>query len=135
MTVPAPAHDKSRGAVSGSFCSFQSCAARLAMVDKTHKVLLHVINMRIHGSTHVERHHTTPCGHAMCCVETFHIERQVAHGEVCDSCDTHLAQVVCHVMSSNTLLVVSHAAITIVTHLQPDNQKLHMALYSCASSH
>ena len=64
----------------------------------------------------------------MCCVGTFHIERQDAHGEVCDSCDTHLVQVVCHVMPSNTLLMVSHAAITIVTHLHPDMQKLHMAL-------
>ena len=64
----------------------------------------------------------------MCHVSTFHIERQVAHGDACDSRDTHLAQVVCHVMPSNTWLMVSHAAITIVTHLHPDMQKLHMAL-------
>ena len=34
-------------------CSFPLCAARLTMVDNTHIVLLHVINMHIHGNAHV----------------------------------------------------------------------------------
>lgn len=54
MMVPVSDHDKSRGAGSGSCCSLQSCAVRLAMMDKTHMVLLHVISMHIHGNTHVE---------------------------------------------------------------------------------
>ena len=46
-------NDKSWDAGSGSCCSLQSCAARPAMADKTHKVLLHAISMHIHGNTQV----------------------------------------------------------------------------------
>ena len=92
------------------------CSVRLAMVRKTHKVLLHPINVCIHANTHAVRHHirhvaTTPPMRACHCVvwvlatsskNKMNMEQCVVDATLV-LCKLNVMS--CHVMSSNTWLI------------------------------